>query len=308
MISVIIPAHNEEALIESCLRRLTEGARDGELEVLVACNGCLDETEALARSFGPPVRVLSTNVASKTRALNLGDDEARGFPRFYVDADVSLDLAAVRTVAALLVDGRAFAAAPRARIDSQHASWAVRSFYRVWMALPYFDESMVGSGVYALSEEGRRRFDRFPEIIADDEFIRRQFAPDERRRVDDCTFAIRPPSRIRGVIREKTRSRLGLYQLTSRFPSLVHPQRAPERLRRVAAVLLGRPSIWPSLPVFACVAAIARFRARRRAARGDFSGWERDASSRPPAGIRVAAGLPLTPIDPRTDGDFSARG
>jgi glycosyltransferase involved in cell wall biosynthesis len=278
MISVVVPAHNEGTLIETALRHLVAGARPGEIEVLVVCNGCEDDTEARARSVGEPVRVFTTRVASKARALNIGDDEASGFPRFYVDADVLIDMPAIRMVAAVLESGAALAAAPCAFVDARDASWAVRAYYRVWTTLPYFDASMIGSGVYALSSEGRRRFDRFPDLIADDEFVRRLFLPSERQRVSGCRFAIRPPSRLRGVIRDKTRSRLGLYQLDRRFPA-AHPART--RLGPAAIAVLKRPGTWPGLPLYAVVASITRMRARRRAAAGNFDGWERDWSSRP---------------------------
>ena len=45
---------------------------------------------------------------------------------------------------------------------------------------------MIGVGVYALSEEGRRRFDEFPEVIADDGYVRMLFSGTERIRVDDA--------------------------------------------------------------------------------------------------------------------------
>ena len=279
MISIIVPAHDEGTLIEAALRQLIAGARPGEIEVLVVCNGCQDDTEARARSVGGPVRVLTTRVASKAHALNIGDEEARGFPRFYVDADVLIDMPAIRMVARALESGAALAAAPRATVDARGASWAVRAYYRVWTALPYFDASMIGSGVYALSSEGRRRFDRFPEIIADDEFVRRLFLPSERQRVSGCQFVIRPPSRLRGVIRDKTRSRLGLYQLERRFPPAGNGPGV--RLGEAVIGVLKRPSTWCSLPLYALVASITRVRARRRAALGDFDGWERDWSSRP---------------------------
>jgi glycosyltransferase involved in cell wall biosynthesis len=288
MISIIVPAHDESALIERCLRGMVEGARPGELEVVVVCNGCSDDTEQRARAVGGPVRVISIATASKTRALNAGDDEARGFPRFYVDADVLIDRDAIERVAAVLRDGPALAAAPIARVDAGDASWPVRAYYRVWTELPYFDSAMIGSGVYALSEQGRRRFGRFPELIADDEFIRRQFQPGERRRVEECHFAIRPPSRLRGVIREKSRSRLGLYQLGRRHPDLAQGA-AHVRAIEAAAAVLSRPRIWASLPVYALVAAITRLRARRRALFGDFLGWERDASSRPAGNLLRAS-------------------
>ena len=90
MISVVIPAHNEEAVIASTLRSVLEGLEQGA-EVLVVCNGCSDDTAAVAGTFGLPVRVLEIEPASKVAALNAGDEVAAGYPRIYLDADVTLD-------------------------------------------------------------------------------------------------------------------------------------------------------------------------------------------------------------------------
>src|SRR5829696_5509012 len=113
MISIVIPAHNEANVIGRCLASLLDGAAEGELDVVVVCNGCTDATADVARRAGPAVRVIETDVPSKSNALNLGDRAARGFPRFYVDADVVVPLASVREVGRVLESGAALAAAPR---------------------------------------------------------------------------------------------------------------------------------------------------------------------------------------------------
>ena len=43
-VSVVIPAHNEETVIGRCLAALFAGAGEGELDVVVVCNGCRDGT------------------------------------------------------------------------------------------------------------------------------------------------------------------------------------------------------------------------------------------------------------------------
>ncbi len=92
MISTIIPAHNEANVIERCLDPLAKGMVSGELEVIVVCNGCTDQTAHLAGGKSKHIRVVETEVPSKSVALNLGDNVACGFPRFYLDADVILRL------------------------------------------------------------------------------------------------------------------------------------------------------------------------------------------------------------------------
>ena len=164
---------------------------------MVVCNGCTDLTADVARGYAARgVRVMETPVASKTSALNLGDTEVIGFPRFYVDADVTLPLTSIRRIAARL-EGGALAASPVMTVDLRGAGAAVRAYYRIWMRLPYVREGMIGVGVYALSEEGRGRFGAFPDVIADDGYVRMLFA---RRRAR--------PGRRRAGARACARERL----------------------------------------------------------------------------------------------------
>src|SRR5579872_5966672 len=103
MISIVIPAYNEERVIARLLRSVTSGAEPGELDVVVVCNGCTDDTAKLAAGVRPDVvRVIETGVGNKTYALNLGDKAASGFPRIYVDADVVVTLDTVRALASCL--------------------------------------------------------------------------------------------------------------------------------------------------------------------------------------------------------------
>ena len=278
MISVIIPAHNEANVIGRCLRSMLDGCCAGELEIVVACNGCTDETAKIAQAFGEAVRVIEVPAASKVAALNAGDRAAQGFPRFYVDADVVLPLHAIREVARVLTEGQFLAAAPRMDVDLRGRKWLVRAFYRVWLRVPYHRRGMIGSGVYALSEAGRRRFDHFPEIIADDGYIRSLFTDGERAMVDSVAFTIFPPATFWGLIKIKTRARLGFYEWRVRYPELAGTERrsAGSSFRE----LLRQPRLWPYVPVYALVNLITRLRARRQFAAGQLKLWERDDSAR----------------------------
>ena len=162
MISVVIPAHDEGNVIRRCLESMTDGAHPGELEILVVCNGCSDDTAEIARSFGKPVRVLETDIPSKNNALNMSNEAAGSFPRSFVDADIVLPLESIRKVADVLRGGKIMAAAPRIRVDLSSRGWPIRACYGVWMRTPYVNENMLGCGVYAISDAGRDRFDRFP--------------------------------------------------------------------------------------------------------------------------------------------------
>lgn len=276
MISVILPAHNEESVIARCLRAVLDGARPGELEIIVACNGCTDRTAEIARGFGPPVRVIEVTTASKIAALNAADDAATGFPRFYIDSDVVLNLNSIREMARVLERGDICFATPSLKMDLSKTSWLVREFYRVWTRLPYNQTGgQVGTGVYALSREGRARFGRFPDIINDDGFVRFRYQTHERTTVQDAVSCVDPPMSLNGLIRAKTRVRVGRHELGARFPdSSVSDQAAAQPLWRWA---LLRPHLWPSLLVYVSVNLIVRRRASRQIRTGCYQ-WERDDS------------------------------
>ncbi len=279
MTSIVIPAYNEGSVIERCLSSVLEGAAAGELEIAVVCNGCTDDTAERARRFGDRVLVVETPVGSKIGALNLGDDHVTSFPRFYLDADVRLDAAAIREVAALLGDDSPIVvAAPRAVVAYEDRPALVRAFYRVWTSLPYFNEDMIGAGVYAFSRRGRERFGRFPDIIADDELARLIAAPHERRAARGATFTIYPPRTLRGVLAINTRARAGMYELREKLPETRgHGNTSPGRTLRTIA---RTPRLWPSAPVYLGVMAAASVLARRKLRLRREKQWERDETSR----------------------------
>jgi glycosyltransferase involved in cell wall biosynthesis len=281
-IAVVIPAHNEESVVERCLDALLTGARPGELDIVVVCNGCEDRTaeKAQSRAHGEDVRVLETGQASKTEALNLGDRTVSGFPRFYVDADVVLDLDGLRRIAARLVSGDGLAASPSMDMDLGRSTWPVRAYYRVWTSLPYVREGMIGVGVYALSEAGRRRFEEFPDVIADDGFVRMLFTADERLRVDGARVRVMAPRRMDDLLRIKTRSRLGGYELMTRFPELAIRERRSKSYGGAMRLIVLRPWLWPHAIVYAAVQLTTRRRARSHLADRTSYVWEKDLSTR----------------------------
>ncbi|MEM6691138.1 MAG: glycosyltransferase [Planctomycetota bacterium] len=277
-ISIVIPAHDEASVIQRLLDALLADANPTELEIVVACNGCTDATAEICRRYDFPLTVVETEVASKIAALNLGDSQAETFPRFYLDADVKVSWAAIKSVADLLNRGEYLAAAPQMRVDYSRSSWCVRAFYRIWLQLPYHSEGMIGSGLYAVSEAGRRRFGSFPEIIADDGYVRSLFGPSERHTLENCSFTITAPTNIRDLIRVKTRSRLGLWELGKRFPV----SRTTESKDWAAAIrrLLFRPKRWLDVLAYLYITLRVRVRAALKFRRLSGYEWETDQSSR----------------------------
>jgi glycosyltransferase involved in cell wall biosynthesis len=277
MVSVVIPAHNESTVIARTLATMLEGAEPGELDVVVVCNGCSDDTASIARNFGPPVRVVETAIASKPNALNVGDEYAYAFPRFYADADVLITVETIRALARRLRQGDVLAVAPTASIDITGCSWIVRAFYEIRALLPSANEGIGGSGVYALSEAGRLRFERFPPVTADDGYVRIQFLRHERETLDDANSIVFPPRTARALIATKTRAHFGSLQLEHLLPQLW--QNRGMSNKQSLFQLFKYPRLWVKAAAYCFVTVASRRKAQRRFTRG-ISMWERDHTSR----------------------------
>lgn len=273
--SVIIPAHNEARVIHRCLQSLENSGL--HLEVVVAANGCTDNTVDVARSFAG-VTVLDLPESSKVAALNSGDAQAVAYPRVYLDADISLSPTALGDLICALDTDRAIAAAPQVHFATDAASWPVRAFYNVFRELPYVRDQLVGLGVYGLSRRGRARFERFPALTSDDLFVQRLFAPDERI-VVQSTFEVQVPRTLSNLIAVRVRVAKGNRQLAREGNNSARGDFSPSTGGTVTA-LLGlvrrRPTTTPSVLVYLAVTLVARARAQRAKA----GAWERDASTR----------------------------
>jgi glycosyltransferase involved in cell wall biosynthesis len=274
--SVIIPAHNESAGIRRCLGALFAGVAPAELDVVVVCNGCADDTAALARSSGHRVRVIELEAPSKPAALRAGDERALASPRIYLDADVVLHGSAARAVLERLRAG-AVAARPPVRYDSSASSAPVRSYYRARSRVPALLGSLWGAGVYGLSEVGRSRFDAFPDVVADDLWVDRHFAPHEIEIVDCAPVVVDVPRRARDLLRVLRRTYRGKAEATGVDPHNRARETTLSTLQQLRAHAAAGPYAAIDAATYAAFAVGARL-----ALTAAFAGarWERDDSSR----------------------------
>ena len=281
--SVVIPAHDEAAVIERCLHALFAGFAPGELDVVVVCNGCADDTAARAGSSGHPVRVVERETASKPAALRVGDAAAAVFPRLYLDADVVLPGAAARIVLERLRAG-AVAARPPIRYDSSGSSAPVRSYYRTRSQVPAVLGSLWGAGVYGLSAAGRQRFAAFPDLVADDLWVDRHFDRSEVEIVDCAPVVVRVPRRSRDLVRILRRTYVGKAEPA---PVTDLGDAAPDTVGSTVKDLCRLAAAGPlatldatTYAVFAAGARLALAFAPLAGASLPAGGWERDDGSR----------------------------
>ncbi|NEA65235.1 glycosyltransferase family A protein [Streptomyces sp. SID12488] len=286
MTSIVIPAHNEAQVIGRLLDSLmaesadSTDSTDGEIDVVVVCNGCTDDTARIANAHGPRVRVVEIPTPSKHAALRAGDDHARGFPRIYVDADVVITGADVLALVAPLNDDTSdiLATAPERQIPLTGCGRRVRAYYRVWQRLPAVREGLFGRGVIAVSKAGHARIAALPPLMADDLAASLAFAPEERLVVGGARVVVHPPRTWGDLMKRRVRAAVSTAQVEQHQA----PEEASARtsVADLKALVRRDPKLFPSVVVFLAAAVAAR-RASRKAIRAqDFGTWLRDESSR----------------------------
>lgn len=277
MISVIIPAHNEERGLSRLLPLLCADNSDtSRYEILVICNGCTDGSATIARRFEPAVAVYDLPEPSKAGALQWGNAKAGSFPRIYLDSDVEIDADSLDSLARTLARPGLLASGPRRVIDRAGVSKLASWYYDVWESLPHCRDGLFGRGVIAVSEAGYERIRHLPPAIADDLAISEAFAPHERAVDESATVIIYPARTLRSLVRRRTRVVVGTRE--SRQAGLASGSTSASA-RALASLVLERPVLLPKVAVFAGTTLFVRvlsLKSRRASA----SQWNRDESSR----------------------------
>lgn len=277
--SVVIPAYNEEAVLGRLLTELAEPARTGEFEIVVVPNGCVDATAEVARGFAG-VRVEELAEGSKATALNRGDELATAFPRLFLDADLHIDATTIRALFAAL-DGpdAPLAGRPRTRYVTTGADPLVRAYYRARERAIGLTPNLWGGGLYAISERGRARFDRFPATQGDDYWIDSLFTEEEKVYTPG-TVDFFPPRTARDLItvyRRVYRGNASVDADATLSEGAGHCSTTESSTRRLLTTVRGPRDVLDSAAYVALTLA-ARLSARRTNTAG--SAWERDESSR----------------------------
>lgn len=132
MLSIIVPAHNEEALIRQTLRALDAAAREAGVgfEIIVVDDGSTDRTAAIAAAQG--ARIVGADVRQIAAARNAGARAALGDRLMFVDADTIVPSAALRA-AVEAMDLGAVGGGASPVFDSGTPAWARRTIgFTVW--------------------------------------------------------------------------------------------------------------------------------------------------------------------------------
>ncbi|UYV38725.1 glycosyltransferase [Rhodobacteraceae bacterium D3-12] len=280
--SVIIPANNEAALIGRCLEAVLgsdpkPGAGSGSLplpmpiEVIVAANGCSDDTAAIARSYTPhfqrmgwDFKVMEMGPVGKTGALNAADKAAKFGSRAYLDADVVVSAPMLDQVGRALEIRRPAYVSGQVRIVSPKDR-ASRLYASVYRRVPFMTQGVPGCGFFAVNQAGRQRWRAWPKIISDDTFVRLLFTPQERIGVG-ATYDWPLVEGFDNLVKVRARQDEGVREVLKAFPQL--KQNDDKR----GLGLFGKLGLVLSNPAGFAVYTAVRIKAR---ALGDSKEWSR---------------------------------
>jgi glycosyltransferase involved in cell wall biosynthesis len=278
MATIIVPAHNEASVIEDCLNSIVN--QTGIDHVIVACNGCSDDTVEIVKSKFPNTICLDIEKPSKTNALNVAEAKAKelgiSYPIFYIDADTQISPNAIKHISDSLHNSNILLSAPTPKIDTSQSSWLVKTYYKVWLKLPYIKEGVIATCSFIVSEEGRKRFDVFADVIGDDGFIRCHFKNKEIANIKGAEIYIRAPKNIYSLIKIKTRARLGNMELIERNKCPIQEAKSYGNVMR--SKLLSKDFFATS--IYIAIALVIRVRASAQFKKISTYQWETDDSSR----------------------------
>ncbi len=97
LVSVIIPAYNEEKVIGKCLESVTNQDYAGKMEIIIVNDGSTDKTAEIISKYPVKLIDLKQNVG-KANALNIGIKNAYGAILVFSDSDSYLASDAIRSL------------------------------------------------------------------------------------------------------------------------------------------------------------------------------------------------------------------
>jgi len=126
-VTIIVPAYNEEVVIEKSIKSLLQQTYPN-LEILIVDDGSTDKTYLKAKQFEfdrgeKSLRVLTKTNAGKAKAINFGIEHSKGELIMVVDADSKLDNNAVMLMSRYFKNKDIAAVAGSVYVSNQNNIW-----------------------------------------------------------------------------------------------------------------------------------------------------------------------------------------
>ncbi|BDZ45945.1 hypothetical protein [Naasia aerilata] len=117
-------------------------------------------------------------------------------------------------------------------------------------------------------------------MIADDRFVQRLFAPDERITLPEAEFTVESPRTLRALVRRGTRIIAGNYELAQLLGGREGAGGGERQNVALLRSIRTRPALWPPFAIYYAVSSVTRLRARRLLASGTRINWNQDTTTR----------------------------
>lgn len=278
-ISIIIPAYNEASLLVGTLNHILEDDVLLNCEIIVVCNGCSDNSAEIINSFAAnnsetldrksiDLKLLNENKPSKTNALNVGISASIFNIKVLLDADIKVSGHCIKALVDALDTKGLMAMSPRVIFDTARSSNLVKKYYKVEQHSKYNQELRL-SNVIALSEQGIILLGQFPDVIADDEYLRRQFNNKQYSVLSSESFIFEAPKDLKNLINVLSRVERGNLQLNQLGVCAKEATRGKMQNNHFIDKV-----------VFSSVKLVAKVLARFQYYFGDKTKWQRDLSTR----------------------------
>ena len=278
-LSIVIPAYNEATILAATLSNLMADNMLNECTIVVVCNGCVDSSIDVLADFkqmhAPSLTAKSISLviineakASKTHALNVGVNSANADVTILLDADILVSGADLCALASHLIEKKLKALSPQVYFDTQKSDRFVKAYYEVERA-SHYNNYLRLSNVIALSAECIEEVFPLPDVIADDEYIRRSLAEGEYCIDKSTSFAFIAPKTLSSVAAVLARVERGNMQLNKmNLRSTSNTSGSAEKTPRVARC------------VFILTKLFAKVRAKLEYNSALKNKWHRDQSTR----------------------------
>ena len=231
-LSIIIPAHNEEASIEGTVRCVLNANYPREREVIVVNDGSVDRTEDLVKKISVEdsrVRIYNTRHAGKSNAINLGVKNAGNDVIIALDADSEMkEDALIEIVKPFSNEGVGAVSGIVRAIDSRNPiTWFQDFEYILSSGWRFLCNKIKGTHIFpgfvAIKKDALLKIGGFSRDTFSEDFdiaIRLKKAGYDLA-MSNATIYTRVPETLRGLIRQRLRWGRGTIQVLKKHQDII---------------------------------------------------------------------------------------
>jgi len=163
VLSIIVPAYNEEKLLPATLAAIKSALNSiNESEIVVVENESTDRTREIAEAAA--VRVVDESVHNIARVRNAGAENATGDVLVFIDADTIVAAGIFEKIGEAMADPKCFGGSVEVEYEGPYTRFWMSFFMKLWVVLGKFTKIRGGALQYC-------RRDIFTELGGYDETI-----------------------------------------------------------------------------------------------------------------------------------------